>query len=236
MENRTTGIFFNEQDVREVVEKHLELAEIAEGQVFCVTNIMNDKTPIGTAIMVGVDGIKCKEGSKELKLSLSSGIYELTVKTISENDAVSLRLTESCPIHGTYGQKVDGKIDILTDEEKAFATCVDKLLGERQDNFAEMFRAVNKREIGGRGLELLERIKTEIKNDLILTENGVTPEDLIGAFVELTGKLVAATDEIGKLQAKFGRARNLGEKSIGTLDPGAVSNAMIFEAFAKAFK
>ena len=37
------------------------------------------------------------------------------------------------------------------------------------------------------------------------------------------------------LQAKFGRARNLGEKSIGTLDPGAVSNAMIFAAFAKTF-
>ncbi|MDX8415400.1 DAK2 domain-containing protein [Intestinicryptomonas porci] len=39
-----------------------------------------------------------------------------------------------------------------------------------------------------------------------------------------------------KLQAKFGRARNLGEKSIGTLDPGAVSNSMIFEAFFNAYK
>lgn len=38
------------------------------------------------------------------------------------------------------------------------------------------------------------------------------------------------------LQAKFGRARNLGEKSVGTLDPGAVSTAMIFAAFAKAYK
>ena len=72
-----------------------------------------------------------------------------------------------------------------------------------------MFRAVNKREIGGRGHELLERIKTEIKNDLILTESGVTPEDLIGAFVELTGKLVAATDEIGKLQAKVEASEDL---------------------------
>ena len=49
-----------------------------------------------------------------------------------------------------------------------------------------------------------------------------------------------AADEGAKhtatLQAKFGRARNLGEKSIGTLDPGAVSNAMIFAAFAKAYK
>lgn len=35
------------------------------------------------------------------------------------------------------------------------------------------------------------------------------------------------------LVAKFGRARNLGEKSRGSKDPGAVSNAMIFAAFAR---
>ena len=38
------------------------------------------------------------------------------------------------------------------------------------------------------------------------------------------------------LQAKFGRARNLGEKSIGTLDPGAISCAMIFKAFSNAYQ
>ena len=38
------------------------------------------------------------------------------------------------------------------------------------------------------------------------------------------------------LKAKFGRARNSGDESVGTLDPGAVSNAMIFRAFADAFK
>lgn len=37
------------------------------------------------------------------------------------------------------------------------------------------------------------------------------------------------------LRAKFGRARNLGEKSEGSLDAGAVSNSIIFAAFAKAF-
>ncbi len=35
------------------------------------------------------------------------------------------------------------------------------------------------------------------------------------------------------LQAKFGRAKNLGERSIGSLDAGAASNAMIFAAFLK---
>lgn len=38
-----------------------------------------------------------------------------------------------------------------------------------------------------------------------------------------------------KLQAKFGRARNLGEKSIGSKDAGAASDAMIFAAFAREF-
>ena len=37
-----------------------------------------------------------------------------------------------------------------------------------------------------------------------------------------------------KLQARFGRARNLGEGSIGHQDPGATSMAMIFKAFAEA--
>ncbi len=56
---------------------------------------------------------------------------------------------------------------------------------------------------------------------------------------ELLDAAAAAADEGAKstanLAAKFGRARNLGEKSIGTLDPGAVSNAVIFSAFARAF-
>jgi len=36
-----------------------------------------------------------------------------------------------------------------------------------------------------------------------------------------------------ELQARFGRARNLGEGSIGHQDPGATSMAMIFKAFAE---
>jgi len=57
---------------------------------------------------------------------------------------------------------------------------------------------------------------------------------------ELLDAAAKAADEGAQntvnLRAKFGRARNLGEKSIGTLDPGAVSNALIFAKFAEAFK
>lgn len=45
----------------------------------------------------------------------------------------------------------------------------------------------------------------------------------------------AGAESTASLRAKFGRARNLGEKSVGSIDAGAASNAMIFAAFAEAF-
>ncbi len=47
-----------------------------------------------------------------------------------------------------------------------------------------------------------------------------------------------AADEGAKstadMQARFGRAKNLGERSIGHIDPGAASAALLFAGFAKA--
>jgi dihydroxyacetone kinase-like protein len=36
------------------------------------------------------------------------------------------------------------------------------------------------------------------------------------------------------MQAKFGRARNLGERVIGHIDPGATSMSLLFKAFSEA--
>ncbi|MCL2348245.1 MAG: dihydroxyacetone kinase subunit DhaL [Planctomycetaceae bacterium] len=59
--------------------------------------------------------------------------------------------------------------------------------------------------------------------------------DLPSAF-EAAAKAAATGAESTKgLVAKFGRAKNLGERSIGHLDAGAVSMAMIFDAFSKNF-
>jgi dihydroxyacetone kinase-like protein len=40
------------------------------------------------------------------------------------------------------------------------------------------------------------------------------------------------SDATAQMQAKFGRARNLGERSIGAIDAGSASMAMIFGCFA----
>jgi len=36
------------------------------------------------------------------------------------------------------------------------------------------------------------------------------------------------------MQAKFGRARNLGERTLGNIDPGATSISYLFEGFSES--
>lgn len=42
----------------------------------------------------------------------------------------------------------------------------------------------------------------------------------------------AGSDATAQMQARFGRAKNLGERSIGAIDAGSASMATLFEAFA----
>lgn len=196
------GIFLNAEDIKNIVESKLEWAEVKDGQIFCARNVMNEKTPIGTSIIVGVDGMRCKEGSNEIELLLSNGIYDIVVKTESENDEFNIRFNKTMPVPGTFGEMVDGELDILTEEEKEFKYSIEELLGDRTDEYAEMFRKDNTREIGGRGLILLEKVKTEIKNDDVLTENDITPAQLIATYIDMTERYVSAKNTVAALDEK----------------------------------
>lgn len=203
MENMNKiGVYFNEGDIKAIVEKYLDWAEIVEDQVFCADNVMNESTPIGTSIIVGVDGIKCDAGSDVIRLVMSSGIYELPVKTVHENDEINIRFDNRINVPGTYGQMIDGVLDILTDEEKEFKSFVDEALGERDDEYAVILRQDNTRNIGGRGLILLEKIKAEIKNDIILASNNVTPIQLVAVFIEKTESYINSCKSVEALTEK----------------------------------
>ena len=203
MENMNMrGVYFNEADIKGIVEKYLEWAEVADDQIFCADNVMSDNTPIGTSIIVGVDGIKCDAGSNIVRLVMSAGIYELPVMTNHENDELNIRFDNTIPVPGTYGQIVDGVLDILTDEEKEFKYVVNEALGYRDDEYANAFRKDNMRNIGGRGLILLEKIKAEIKNDDILRDDEITPTQLVSVFIEITEKYLNACKNVEELTAK----------------------------------
>jgi len=66
-----------------------------------------------------------------------------------------------------------------------------------------------------------------------LKEQSPSLVDLFAAAAEAAQK---GADSTENLVAKFGRAKNLGERSRGTLDAGAVSTALIYRAYAEAVK
>ena len=206
MENvneKTFGIYFNEADIKGIVEKYLDWADMIDGQTFCAYDVMSENTPVGTSIIVGVDGIKCHAGSDVVKLIMSAGIYELDVKTATEHDdEIDIRLERTIPVPGTYGHIVDGELDILTDEEKEFKKVVEEALGDRDDEYAIAFRNYNIRKVGGRGMILLEKIKAEIKGDDLLIDNDITPTQLVSVFIEMTEKYINAKKNVDELNAK----------------------------------
>ena len=201
--DKLIGVFLNECDIRNLVENMLDWVEVSPKQVFCAKNLMSENTPTGTSIIVGVDGIRCDAGSDTIQLVLSSGIYHLPVKTESINDTIDIRFDQTRPICGTFGVMNGDLLDILTEEEKQFSMAVDEQLGEREDELASLFREANKREIGERGLTLLEKMKHEIKNDYVLTENNVTPSELVASLIEATEVYENACASITELSAKI---------------------------------
>lgn len=65
-----------------------------------------------------------------------------------------------------------------------------------------------------------------------------TAIDAHGTLKEIMDAAAAAAvqgaESTSQLVAKFGRAKNMGERSLGTKDPGAVSIAILFSAMAQA--
>lgn len=59
-----------------------------------------------------------------------------------------------------------------------------------------------------------------------------------GSLKEIMAAAAAAADagaeQTSTMVARFGRAKNMGERSIGTKDPGAVSIAILFNGMAQA--
>lgn len=58
--------------------------------------------------------------------------------------------------------------------------------------------------------------------------------DTAGALKQAAEAAATGAQATANMQARFGRARNLGERTIGHVDPGATSIRLIFEAFAGA--
>lgn len=58
--------------------------------------------------------------------------------------------------------------------------------------------------------------------------------DLKTIFIAMAAAAVAGAEATKDMVARFGRAKNVGERSLGTPDPGATSISILFDSMAKA--
>ena len=58
--------------------------------------------------------------------------------------------------------------------------------------------------------------------------------DIRAALAQAAAAAAAGAEATKQYRAKFGRARNLGERVIGHVDPGAVSASLLFKGFSEA--
>ena len=199
------GVFLNPKDVEKVLEEKLDWIELEEDQVLFVENVLKNDVPIGSPVMIGIDAVECEDDSDELLLTINSSANKLVVKTTSLNDEIDISFSRTKPITGTFGRMVDGELDILTNEEKEFKQGVEELLGDRDDEYSNLFRSLSVKKIGSRELTLLKKIKKEIKKEDILSQSKITPIQLTAVFVEITERYINSCEELKELIQKKDR-------------------------------
>lgn len=124
------------------------------------------------------------------------------------------------PLWGTvFGGFAEGVDDGVTELDKAG---IAKMLQQAKDDFSD----ISKAKLGD---------KTMVDALYPALDAGIVAEGdvkaIFTAMAEAAGKGAEATAD---MVAKFGRAKNVGERSLGTKDPGATSMAILFDSMAKA--
>jgi dihydroxyacetone kinase-like protein len=78
---------------------------------------------------------------------------------------------------------------------------------------------------------MIDALMPAVETLLSSSAEGADIPALLRAAADAAAKGAESTSE---MQARYGRAKNIGEKSIGQPDPGATSISLIFEGFANA--
>jgi dihydroxyacetone kinase-like protein len=88
-------------------------------------------------------------------------------------------------------------------------------------------RSISKAEVGDK--TMMDALVPAVE---VLEEAAAGGEAVAVALDRAAAAAETGAESTKEFQARFGKARNLGERSIGHQDPGATSMAMLFRGFA----
>lgn len=124
------------------------------------------------------------------------------------------------PLWGTvFGGFAEGIDDGVTELD---AAGVQKMFAQAKEDFMD----ISKAKLGDK--TMVDALYPALDAGMAATD------DLQATMAEIAKVAVAGAEATADMVAKFGRAKNVGERSLGTKDPGAVSISILFDSMAKA--
>lgn len=199
----------------ELLQKMLLAAAVelkAQSKYLCELDSVAGDGDHGITIGRMADAMKDRlaEGSSDMKELLD----DLSMLFMGSNGG------SAGPLWGTvFGGFAEGVAEGVTELD---AEGLKQMFAQAKEDFAEISRAK-------------PGDKTMVDALYPALEAGMTAEgDLKDVMQAVAAAARQGADATADMVARFGRAKNMGERSLGTKDPGAVSISILFTAMAEA--
>jgi len=161
-----------------------------------------------------------------MKAATAATLKEGTLKTTLETIGWDVMTNTSGSTSALTGSFFTGMANVVSGEELDSVQTITMF----ESGLANV-RTSSRADVGDK--TLMDALIPAIAAMTALKEQSPLLADLFAAAAEAAQK---GADSTADLVAKFGRAKNLGERSRGSLDAGAVSTALIYRAYAEAVK
>lgn len=173
------------------------------------------------------------DGDHGTTMVRAMGLMEKTAAQAAPNAIKTLLTDVGWAIMGVDGGAIGpllglffaGMAEGVTDEEAVDAARLVVMLEAGLANLRKQTKA----QPGDK--TLLDALVPAVEAARAATDGGVC--DVLEVLVHAAEAAEAGAAATEKLMAKFGRAKNIKEQSIGTADPGATSTALLFKGFVK---
>ena len=171
------------------------------------------------------------DGDHGTTMVRAMGLMEKTIQRAASRDMKSLLKDVGWAIMGVDGGAIGPLLGLLFAGMSEAATPESADAGRLASMFESGLANLRKQTKAQPGDKtLVDALVPAVKATSKAAASGASVVEVLRCAAEAAESGAASTKD---LQARFGRARNIKEKSIGTQDPGATSIALIFRGFVK---
>lgn len=178
---------------------------------------------LDSAIGDGDHGLAMTRAMEALEKGID-GCGDRTNKTLLQGVAWAVASIDAGSTGPLLGSLLIGMVEPVGDTAEIDTS----LLATMFEAGLAKLRTISKAEVGDK--TMIDALAPAVET---LKSAAAEGDSVAGALEKAAAAAEAGAERTRDFQARFGKARNLGERSIGYEDPGATSMAMLFRGFAE---